>query len=158
MALKSSVFVFVFALWSLESSDREVVGQSDLDRQVYTVAPLGSCCIETPYRGRHLFSTMGAQEHELSIFPGSWKGSTFHCSPLVIRWLLAYWAARDSHHYNIAELPWNQVKKSLFLWKRMVTYCFPELAYFMGWMLTILIFNFRGGNINLLFVSHLYVA
>ena len=43
---------------------------------------------------------MGSQAHELSIFPGSWKGSTFHCSPLVIRWLLAYWAARDSHHLH----------------------------------------------------------
>ena len=40
----------------------------------------------------------------------------------------------------------------------MVTYWFPELAYFMGWMLTILIFNFRGGNINHHFDSHLHVA
>ena len=37
---------------------REVVGQSDLDRQVYTVAPLGSCCIETPYRGRGCLCTV----------------------------------------------------------------------------------------------------
>ena len=105
---------------------------------------------------------MGTQAHELSIFPGSWKGSTFHCSPLVIRWLLAYWATGILiiciTSYNSVELPWNQVKKSLFIWKPLVTYCFPELAYFMGWMLTILIINLRGGNINLHFVSHLHVT
>ena len=108
---------------------------------------------------------MGSQAHELSIFPGSWKGSTFHCSPLVIRWLLAYWLLGCPGFSSFALLLTILLNchgirfKSLYFFEN-EWWHIASLNWHISWVgcWQFWFSIFLGGNINLHFVSHLLVA